>query len=84
MESFDKTISPATPEQKLESLRAQALRKGREFNEEKTREFLGIPLPVEAEEAPVEEAKKPSKKAVKAVKVAEVAKSKATARIKAK
>jgi hypothetical protein len=56
---------PGTPEEKLESLRAQALKKGREFNETAVRESLGISLP-EVVDEPV--AKKPSKKAAKAVK----------------
>ena len=33
---------PGTKEEKLEALRAQALRKGREFNEADTKEMLGI------------------------------------------
>lgn len=56
---------PGTPEEKLEALRAQAIRKGREFNETATRETLGIPLPEVVAEP---EAKKSSKKAIKAVK----------------
>lgn len=56
---------PGTKEEKLEALRAQALKKGREFNETATKEMLGIvDAPVEPK---VEEAKEPSKKAKKAV-----------------
>lgn len=63
---------PGTKEEKLEALRSQAARKGREFNAEATKKFLGI------EDAPVAEpeAKKQSKKAVKAVKKAQVSKGK--------
>lgn len=80
MESFDKTISPATPEQKLEALRRQAEAKGRPFNEEKTREMLGIPTPVESVGEP-EVAEKPKAKRSKK-EVAEKPRSKS--RIKAK
>lgn len=70
-QTFDTTISPATPEEKLVALRRQAEAKGRSFDERAVRASLGLPEASAPEASPAPEAEvtpeaKPARHAPKA------------------